>query len=207
MSKPFFSCSRKLSFLYPSYLIWNIKTEKKELFLSFDDGPTEQLTFDILELLKSFNVKATFFCVGHNIQKYPNVFREIIEEKHAVGNHTFNHLNGWKTPLKKYLNDVEKCRELCHSAIFRPPHGRLSFRQAAHLKSSYNIYMWSVLTYDFHKNIHPEECLNISKKNTRNGDIVVFHDNIKAQQNMLYALPKFIEYYLEKGFSFGLLDK
>lgn len=207
MLTPFLNAGQKLKFLYPPYFIWRIKTEKKELFLTFDDGPTEKLTHDILMILKSFNIKATFFCVGDNILKYSDSFQEICAEKHRIGNHTFNHINGWKTSLKTYLNDVEKCRELYPKSIFRPPFGRISHRQAAHLKHLYKIYMWSVLTYDYNKKISPKKCLEIAKRNTERGAIILFHDKKKAKRNMLYALPRFIEHFLGKGYTFNLLDK
>lgn len=197
--------SRLIKYAYPGYFIWDMPAENKDLYLTFDDGPVAGITDKILNILDVFNVKATFFCVGENVEREPVLYRKLIEKGHMTGNHTYNHLNGWKTDGETYLSNVAKCRSVVDSDIFRPPYGRITYKQAGALKKNYKIIMWSLLTYDFDKRISPAECLDKAIKNTRNGAIVVFHDNIKAFSNMSYALPLYIESSLNKGFTFKTL--
>ncbi|MDD3876718.1 MAG: polysaccharide deacetylase family protein [Bacteroidales bacterium] len=191
---------------YPSYFVWDFKTNNKDIYLTFDDGPIPEFTPFILDCLASFNVKATFFCTGVNIEKHPSFFKNILNQGHSVGNHTFSHLNGWKTPLDNYIEDVEKCYNAYHSKIFRPPYGRITRAQANILKQKYKIIMWSVLTYDFSAKTSPEMCLKNAVNNSKNGSVVVFHDNLKSMEKVKYALPLFIKGYLNKGFCFKVIE-
>jgi peptidoglycan/xylan/chitin deacetylase (PgdA/CDA1 family) len=191
--------------IYPRGLVWSVSTEKREVFLTFDDGPVPEVTPLVLGILKKYNSKATFFCVGENVEKYPEIFDMLIKEGHAVGNHTFHHVKAWKTDYKSYLNEVEQCRKLVNSNLFRPPHGQINFKLARKLKKDYRIIMWSALTGDYDKNLTGDQCLANAVNNTRPGSIIVFHDSIKARERMEYALPKYIEYCIAEGYSFGTL--
>lgn len=199
---PFF-----LPWLYPD-LIWRIPTLEKEIYLTFDDGPVPGPTDFVIETLRKYNCKATFFCIGDNVRRHPEVFKKIREEDHVIGNHTFNHLKGWSTPLTEYVENVRKFDEqlrmkngVLKIELFRPPYGRITRSQIRSLKD-YKIIMWDVLTIDYHKNVSPEACLKNSVAATRNGSIVVFHDSLKAERNMMYALPRFIEHFLKEGYEF-----
>src|SRR6478609_7866126 len=203
---PFF-----LPWFYPQ-LVWRIPVEEKIIYLTFDDGPVPGPTEFVLDTLNQFNVKATFFCIGDNVKKNPDVFKRILKEGHYAANHTFNHLKGWNTELNEYIQNVKLCQEVLTSnqngeirnKLFRPPYGRIKRNQITNL-SEYKIVMWDVLTSDYNKNISPQRCLIQSIKATRPGSIVVFHDSLKAERNMNYVLPKYIEYFLSKGFTFGVL--
>lgn len=184
-------------------LIWEIPTSKKELFLTFDDGPTTELTVWILNTLKTYNAKATFFCVGNNVSKHPKLFNQILEEGHAVGNHTYNHEKGFRTTTIDYIRSVRKCKEVVQSNLFRPPHGRIKPQQIQVLQAAFKIILWSTLTYDFDKSITPEQCYSNSIKNSKAGSIIVFHDNVKSAINMQYALPLFLEYFTNQGYTFN----
>lgn len=199
---PFF-----LPWLYPD-LIWRIPTLEKEIYLTFDDGPVPGPTDFVIETLRKYNCKATFFCIGDNVRRHPEVFKKIREEDHVIGNHTFNHLKGWSTPLTEYVENVRKFDEqlrmkngMLKIELFRPPYGRITRSQIRSLKD-YKIIMWDVLTIDYNKNVSPEACLKNSVAATRNGSIVVFHDSLKAERNMMYALPRFIEHFLKEGYEF-----
>lgn len=191
--------------LYPK-AVWRKDKGLNHVYLTFDDGPIPELTPWVLDTLKKYNVQATFFCVGDNIKKHPEIYQRIVSENHAVGNHTFNHINGWEHSTDKYLQNVALCEELISSEnslkLFRPPYGKLKKSQLKQLRQDYSIIMWDVLTGDYDKNTSPEQCLTNATKHIRNGSIVVFHDNIKAESNLRYALPHFIEYSLSKGYIF-----
>ncbi len=190
-----------LRWFFPS-LIWDIKTTRKEIFLTFDDGPHPEITPKVLNILNQFNAKASFFCVGDNISKFPDVFQEIKIRKNEIGNHTFNHLNGWQTKSNTYFDNIEKCNKLTDAKFFRPPYGKITPGQILIIKKKYKIVMWSVLSYDFSIKVSKAECLDIAIKNTQKGTIMVFHDSEKAAGNMLYTLPKYLEYFSKLGFSF-----
>jgi peptidoglycan/xylan/chitin deacetylase (PgdA/CDA1 family) len=203
----FFRAPFFLPWIYPD-LIWRIPCVEKEIYLTFDDGPIPGPTDFVLETLKKYNCKATFFCIGDNVRKYPEVFKKIREEAHVIGNHTFNHLKGWSTPLAKYVENVKQFDEQVRMEngeskieLFRPPYGRITRSQIRSLKA-YKIIMWDVLTIDYNKNVSPEACFKNSVAATRPGSIVVFHDSLKAERNMTYALPRFIEYFLDQGYVF-----
>ena len=203
---PFF-----LPWFYPK-LVWRIPAEEKIIYLTFDDGPVPGPTEYVLDILNRFNVKATFFCIGDNIKRHPDVFIRILNEGHVVANHTFNHLKGWSTELSTYVQNVKQCEEELNAykqtqfrkKLFRPPYGRISRAQIKKL-NEYDIVMWDVLTHDYNKTISPQQCLAHSIKATRPGSIIVFHDSLKAQRNMSFVLPQYINYFLDKGFTFGLL--
>jgi peptidoglycan/xylan/chitin deacetylase (PgdA/CDA1 family) len=193
-----------LRVLYPQ-LLWHKSRNKKTLYLTFDDGPIPDVTPAILKILKKHEIKATFFCVGENIHKYPSIFNQILEDGHAVGNHTYHHLKGWITNKKEYLNDIEKCQKLTKSNLFRPPYGRGTRAQYSELKKSYEIVMWDIMSGDFDPSISPQKCLNNVLKYSDNGSIIVFHDSLKAKSRVLHTLPIAIEYWIEKGFRFESL--
>ncbi len=178
---------------------------EKKIYLTFDDGPIPEVTPWVLELLNKENVKATFFCVGANVEKHPENFRQILAEGHAVGNHSFNHLNGWKTNNTTYIDNVKQCSQVVDSKLFRPPYGKLRKSQSSILSNEYSIIMWNVLSGDFDKATSPEKCLQNATKHLKNGAIVLFHDSIKAKVNMEYALPRFITFAKQKGFEFEKL--
>jgi peptidoglycan/xylan/chitin deacetylase (PgdA/CDA1 family) len=190
--------------VYPS-AIWRMPAGERKIYLTFDDGPVPLVTPGVLDVLKEENIKATFFCVGENVEKHPDIYQRILADGHATGNHTFNHLNGWKTHGNHYLRNVLKCAELVDSGLFRPPYGRAKKSQMAALAGHYKIIMWDVLSYDYDKNTSPEQCLKNANDHVRNGSVIVFHDSLKAQRNMEYALPRFIRYAKEKGFEFEIL--
>lgn len=183
-------------------LIWHFAGREKELYLTFDDGPTDEVTPWVLETLAKYKAKATFFCIGENVQSNPLMYNRILDEGHAVGNHSFSHLKGWITTNKDYIDDVKKATELIQSELFRPPYGRIKPAQSYVLKNDFYIIMWDVLTKDYDKDIDPEKCLNYVLNHSEGGSIVVFHDTQKAFKNLQYVLPKILEYYSEKDFSF-----
>ncbi|MFH1119941.1 MAG: polysaccharide deacetylase family protein [Bacteroidota bacterium] len=183
-------------------LTWDIPGRKGELFLTFDDGPIPEITPQVLGILDQYHARATFFCVGNNVQKYPEVYRQVIEAGHATGNHTFHHLSGWKTPIEEYLADIELCNKMVNSNLFRPPYGRIRPSYINAIKPAYQIIMWSVLSGDFDKESSPEKVLDNVLQHTTDGSIVVFHDSLKAADRLFYALPRFLEYFSEKGYRF-----
>jgi peptidoglycan/xylan/chitin deacetylase (PgdA/CDA1 family) len=209
-----FKTNRFLKLFFPKY-IWELPNSEKKIYLTFDDGPIPEITEWVLGLLKKENIKATFFCIGENIQKHPEVFKQIISENHTIGNHTFNHLKGWNTSTKKYLENVELCNLVFEkysisnfqSKLFRPPYGKITPWQAYRLrKLDYKIIMWDVLSYDFDNSLNPDDCLQNTLKNTSNGSIIVFHDSIKARRNLQLVLPKLIQQLKEKGFVFDKIN-
>ena len=191
--------------LYSS-LIWKINTEEKVLYLTFDDGPIPEVTPWVLEQLRAYQAKATFFCVGENVEKHPEIFAQLKAEKHQIGHHTYHHVNGWKTLNAAYYEEVKKGNAAAPSALFRPPYGKLKRAQIKQLKQEYKLIMWDVLSYDFDKDCSEEACFEQVRKNAGKGSIVVFHDSIKANKNLRYALPKTLEYFSRKGFRFEALS-
>ena len=191
-------------FLFPSYW-WNGQkiAGQKTVYLTFDDGPTPEITPWVLQQLKEYEAKATFFCIGKNVEAHPSIFREISKEGHSVGNHTFNHFNGWKTPTSTYLQNVADCSKVMETKLFRPPYGRIRRRQAKLLKQEgYRIVMWSVLSGDFDENISPQECLQNVLAHVKDGDIVVFHDSVKAFRLLEYVLPSVLKELKAQNFIF-----
>ena len=198
-----------LKMLYPK-LIWQVNNSARSIFLTFDDGPIPVVTPFVLNILKQYKAKATFFCIGDNVIKHPDIFRQVINEGHAIGNHTFNHLKGWKTEDGIYLQNYLKADLLVNTNLFRPPYGRIKRSQIkllADAKPELKIIMWSVLSGDFDINLKPEKCLENVLESVENGDIVVFHDSLKAFDRLQYVLPRAMEIWSRKGFEFkGLGD-
>ena len=192
--------------MFPNY-IWDISTESNDIYITFDDGPTPDVTDQVLDELKKFDAKATFFVVGENAKKYPKLLKRIEAEGHVLGNHTNNHIKGWKTKTKNYLNNVEKASKIIDSKLFRPPYGQLKPKQGKKLiEVGYNIIMWNVLSLDWDNAISKEACLNNVISKTAKGSIIVFHDSIKASKNMLFALPKALEYFSNLGYNFKAIN-
>jgi peptidoglycan/xylan/chitin deacetylase (PgdA/CDA1 family) len=174
--------------------------DKKELFLTFDDGPHPTITPFVLASLKQYDAKATFFCVGENVTRYPDVYQQILAEGHAVGNHTYNHINGWKTGDIIYLKNVILATQTIESNLFRPPYGRISKSQIKELAPVFKIIMWDVLSGDFDLNLSPQKCLHNVVSNAGAGSVIVFHDSEKALPRLEYVLPKSLAYFTEKGY-------
>jgi peptidoglycan/xylan/chitin deacetylase (PgdA/CDA1 family) len=201
-----------IRWIYPG-LTWNKSRKEKTIYLTFDDGPIPEVTPFVLNTLKTFGVKATFFCIGDNVCKHPEIFNEVVLNGHRIGNHTFNHLKGWITEDEFYIDNIKKCAEVAPTNLFRPPYGRIKKSQVAKLKELKNdsaqlitqIIMWDVLSGDFDLNLKPEKCLQNVLKYTENGSIVVFHDSLKAQARLEYTLPRALEFWKIKGFNFEVL--
>ena len=181
-----------MSKLFPE-LIWNFPDHKDTLYLTFDDGPTPVVTPWVLDVLKEYNTKATFFCLGKNVEKYPDIFERVKSEEHCVGNHGYSHLNGWITRNKVYYSDVERAGGYIDSRLFRPAFGKIKPSQVHFLKHRYKIVMWNVMSYDFKERISKEKYLEKLKKNIKGGSIIVFHDTDKAFNKLSYVLPKILE--------------
>lgn len=182
--------------------VWRLPQKEKTVYLTFDDGPIPEVTPWVLDLLRKYNIKATFFCVGDNVRKHPEVFKMLVSAGHSVGNHTFNHLQGFKVKSDKYVENVELADAYIRSNLFRPPHGHLRIRQGTKLSKKFRFVMWDVITRDYNMKLSGEYVLNVVKRYARNGSIIVFHDSIKAEENMKYALPKAIEFLLSEGYKF-----
>lgn len=204
--------NRYVKWIFPNY-VWDIPNKEKKVFLTFDDGPTPKITEWVLDQLQQYNAKATFFCIGNNIKKYPEIFQKTIAEGHAIGNHTFNHLNGWKTSTEDYLENVAlyqstiKSHQSAIINLFRPPYGKIKNAQAIALqKSGYKIIMWDVLSRDYDQSISKEQCLENVLSNIETGSIIVFHDSLKAEHNLKYVLPNTLEFLKEKGFVCDKID-
>lgn len=186
-------------------LTWNKSEDEKAIYLTFDDGPTPEITIWILKLLAKYDAKATFFCLGKNVVLYPKLLDYIICEGHTIGNHTYNHLNAWKTKKEKYLNDIDMCEKVFHSKFFRPPYGKLKPGIRTEILANHEIIMWDVMSYDFDQDLSGENCYQNVIKHAKEGSIIVFHDSLKAEKNMKASLPKVLAYFAEKGFVFKAL--
>lgn len=186
--------------------IWKypIKGEKI-VYLTFDDGPIPEITPWVLNLLDYYNIKATFFCVGENVYKHNDIYKEILNRGHKTGNHTYHHLKGFAETKNNYIEDVKKAAKLIDSSLFRPPHGIIKLSQHKILKKTFKVVMWDVVTRDYSKLLSPQKVFQNVRKYTRNGSIIVFHDSKKAEINMKYALPKSIEWLLDEGYEFRLV--
>ncbi|GAB4198586.1 MAG: polysaccharide deacetylase family protein [Thermoflexibacter sp.] len=201
--------NRFIQNLFPHF-IWQIPANEKVIYLTFDDGPISEVTPWVLEQLKNYQAKATFFCIGDNIRKHGLIFEKILSEGHSVGNHTFNHLNGWRYDTDKYIANVKMCEEYLHEhsqKLFRPPYGRLTAQQSQILREqeNYQIIMWNVLSGDFDQKLAEEKCLKKTIQYTKVGSIVIFHDSRKAKKNLYYTLPRYLEYFSKQGFRFEKL--
>jgi peptidoglycan/xylan/chitin deacetylase (PgdA/CDA1 family) len=199
--------------LFSGY-VWDIPNAEKKIFLTFDDGPTPEITDWVLQLLKKYGATASFFSIGKNIDENPELFKRIIEDGHSIGNHTHNHLNGWETPTTTYIENFNRCNlsisNLSTSTtirIFRPPYGKIKPRQAKYIKAKgYKIIMWDVLSADFDQNITQEKCLDNVISNMKSGSIIVFHDSVKAFENLKYVLPKTLDFIAENQFKYGIIN-
>lgn len=214
--------------LFPNY-VWDFSFNTKTIYLTFDDGPTPKVTNWVLKLLKDYNAKATFFCIGDNIKKHPDIFKCVILEGHSIGNHTYNHLKGWQTSTKMYLDNVMKCEEVMNDAfrvqseqskinnqkssivnrqspisnLFRPPYGQITPKLGKQLlQKDYTIIMWDIIAYDWDNSISSQQCLKNVINNVTDGSIVVLHDSIKASKHLYYVLPKLLEHFSKQGFCF-----
>jgi peptidoglycan/xylan/chitin deacetylase (PgdA/CDA1 family) len=199
--------------------IWHLSRSKKTIYLTFDDGPIPEVTLWVLEQLKSYNAKATFFCIGENIVKHPDLFNQIALEGHTIGNHTQHHLNFNQTKLSEYIKDVEQCENTISTTLkkendtviktqklFRPPYGKLSFKASKKIKNlGHKIIMWDVLSVDYSAAVSKSKCLTNVLNHTKNGSIIAFHDSLKAEKNLRYVLPKVLEKYSERGYKFNRL--
>ena len=207
--------------LFPNY-VWNMPRTEKNIYLTFDDGPTPKITNWTLDILKQYKAKASFFCIGNNIEKHSEIFQNILNNGHAIGNHTHNHIKGWKTKAGDYLTNIDLCESVFKSRVvsseivnqnslivnlFRPPYGQITPKQGKKLIAlGYKIIMWDILSFDWDKSVSPEQCLDNVLKKASNGSIIVFHDSLKASKNMQYALPKVLEHFSKKGYFFKSLN-
>lgn len=201
---------RLIPYIFKKYT-WRFGNQKKEIYLTFDDGPTPKITTFVLDELKKYNAQATFFCIGKNTVNHPSIFKRILNENHAVGNHTHNHLKGFKSSCKQYVENVLIAEKNMHQInklanqgkLFRPPYGKIKKSQAEKLISlGYHIIMWDVLSADFDTKISKETCLQNVLKNAKNGSVIVFHDSDKASQKLYYVLPKVLAHYSQLGYEF-----
>jgi peptidoglycan/xylan/chitin deacetylase (PgdA/CDA1 family) len=180
--------------------------DAKVVYLTFDDGPVPGVTTWLLDLLDKYNIKATFFCVGENVFRYPNIYTRILKGGHVVGNHTYNHIQGLKSTNRSYLKNVEQADRLIGSNLFRPPHGWLKRSQYRYLSERYKIIMWDVISCDYNQNISKEEVLNNVLEYTQPGSIITFHDSIKAEDHLKWALPRAIEELISQGYEFRKIE-
>lgn len=202
--------------LYPRR-IWDGGREEKVIYLTFDDGPIPEVTPWVLQQLKNYRANATFFCIGDNVAAHPEIFNQIIAEGHTVGNHTYDHLNGWKTSSKAYLQNSLKAQQLMlrtatefpfKNAFFRPPYGKIKNAQAKQLvQEGFKIVMWDIVSEDYNQKISPQKCLQNVLQHTKPGSLIVFHDSLKAERNMKFALSRVLEHYSTQGYDFRSLDR
>ncbi len=200
----FIKTPRWIKKLYP-HLTWDVPTEKKEIFLTFDDGPHEVATPFVLDVLKNYQAKATFFCIGKNVVAHPTLYERIKQEGHSVGNHTYDHLNGWKNADTVYLENILKAQEVINSNLFRPPYGRIKSSQVKLVLPGFKIIMWDVLSGDFDVKLKPQKCLDYVVRKSKPGSIIVFHDSAKAYERLEFVLPNALEYFSKEGYTFSSL--
>ena len=191
--------------LYPK-AIWRMDKKVKAVYLTFDDGPIPRITPWVLDLLDKYQIKATFFMVGDNIRKHPEEFKMVVDRGHRLGNHTFNHIRGSEYLSDNYLENTDQANEFLKTDLFRPPHGHMRWGQYQVLKKKYRIIMWDLVTRDYSNRLNGPQVLAKVKKYVRNGSIITFHDSIKSEQNMKYALPRAIEWLKEQGYEFKVFD-
>jgi len=186
---------------------WKIADVENTIYLTFDDGPTPEVTDWVLDTLAHYKAKATFFCLGRNVDHYPEIYSRILAEGHAVGNHTYSHLNGWRVSNKEYVDDVELASQFIDSKLMRPPYGRFTKKQILPLRAQgYRMILWDVMPEDYNHRVAPTDCYNCILRYTTSGSIVTFHDSVKASQNLYFTLPKMLEYFTNKGFRFCRLE-
>lgn len=186
---------------------WKVDGQPNKLYLTFDDGPTPDVTEWVLDTLAQYDAKATFFCLGRNVDHYPEIYSRMLREGHASGNHTYSHLNGWKVSPREYLDDVDLASQYIDSKLMRPPYGRFTEAQIRPLRSAgYRMVLWDVMPEDYNWRVSPEDCCNCVLKYATGGSIITFHDSVKASRNLYYALPRVLKYFTEKQFVFAKLD-
>lgn len=186
--------------LFPS-LTWSVERDEKCVYLTFDDGPHPEITPWVMEELDKYGFKATFFCIGDNVRKYPETYQEILNNGHRTGNHTFNHLKGFSTSSPTYFENIQECAQLVKSELYRPPYGQITFSQIKHLSKQYQIIMWSLLVEDWNPKLDQAKKLSLLSSETKSGDIIVFHDSEKAFENLKVILPEYLEFLSNAGFS------
>lgn len=186
-------------------ITWKMPEEGNNIYLTFDDGPHPEITPWVLDELNKVGAKATFFCVGDNMRKYPETALKVLEEGHRIGNHTYNHLDGWNTENYTYLKNISLCHQYTKSELFRPPYGKIGLNQLMAVKKKYKVIYWSILSRDFEANLDIEDSLNYMKENTQAGSIVLFHDSVKAEENMKKLLPPFLKHLSDRGYNFATL--
>lgn len=191
--------------LYSPHLIWKIPTKEKEVFLTFDDGPSDPITSKVLALLKEHDAKASFFCIGKNVVFNPHLLSKIVEEGHLVGSHTFHHFNGWDVSTDRYVGSINKCETIFGSYYFRPPFGKITWRQIRQIKNRFKLFMWTTLSGDFDKSISTSDILSNLKSTVKKGDIIVFHDNPKTADRLLEILPEFLSFLKQEGYKCNVL--
>jgi len=191
--------------LLPS-ITWRINGAENKVYLTFDDGPIPEVTPWVLNLLKQYNAKATFFCIGNNVLKHPEIYQSILDSGHQTGNHTQNHLNGWNVKNKNYFNDIAECDKYVSSKLFRPPYGKIKPSQIKQLKQNYKLIMWDVLSKDYDTLRTAEQCLQTVIRETKSGSIIVFHDSLKAEKNLRGSLPAVLDHFKQKGFEFARIE-
>lgn len=190
--------------MFPNFH-WKVATEEPVIYLTFDDGPIPEVTPWVLEQLQQYDARATFFCVGANVERHPNLLRQVLAAGHTVGNHTMTHKDGWLTENLPYFHDIRHAGKLVDSSLFRPPYGRLKPAQAQFLQRHYDVVMWDVLSGDFDPHLMPTDCVQNVVRHAKPGSIVVFHDSLKARENLEYALPRVLKHFTERGYRFGAL--
>jgi peptidoglycan/xylan/chitin deacetylase (PgdA/CDA1 family) len=191
--------------LFPNFT-WRVPSKNKVLYLTFDDGPIPEVTPWVLDVLQQYNAKATFFCVGENVDKHPDIFQRIKQAGHSVGSHTYNHLNGWVMDNIPYFHNVRYAAQKIGTSLFRPPYGRIKRKQAQFLQRHYSIVMWDVLSGDFDQDLDPDQVANNVIRNAKEGSIVVFHDSLKSLRNLKGALPKVLEHFADLGYRFEAIE-
>ena len=189
-----------LRWIYPN-AVWNLPSEQKVVYLSFDDGPTPFVTEKVLELLEEYQAKATFFCIGKNIEQHPELFKIVKSKGHHIGSHTYSHINGWKSNSTDYLNDYQKGRDLARSNLFRPPYGRILLNPLQTIQKQDKVIMWDILSKDYNDALLPNTILNNVLNNLRPGSIIVFHDSEKAKKNVIAVLPHLLQNLKQQGYA------
>lgn len=196
---------RFISRLFPN-LLWHYPNRDNTIYITFDDGPTQGVTPWVLDMLKLYDAKATFFCLGKKIEMHPDIFQRIKAEGHAVGNHTYSHLKGWENGTQEFIDDIALANDFVESKLFRPPYGRIKPKQVKILRKNYKIVMWSLLSMDYSKRVTPKRCAQIVTKGLRAGSIVVFHDSLKAEENMRHGLMSLLDEAKRQNFKFGIIE-
>jgi peptidoglycan-N-acetylglucosamine deacetylase len=194
-----------MPWLVPS-IIWKMPQEGKNIYLTFDDGPHPEITPWVMDELDKHNAKGTFFCVGDNVRKFPATFDEVLSRGHRIGNHTHNHISGWATDNKAYLNNIALCDEYTQTNLFRPPYGKIGPMQLREVRKKYKVVYWSILSRDFEATLDVQESLAYMLENTGDGAIVLFHDSVKAEKNLKALLPRFLEHFAAQGYSFLAIE-